>query len=425
VSYDGVMRWWVVALGLIGCVRSASVECDDGRLCPAGFMCVADGCRRVTACGDGELGVGEECDDGNSLSHDGCSSRCLTEQPVWHEVTVANGPEKRRGHMAAWLPDAGHGVMYGGIDNAVLTDTWIWTGSWTRGPDGPERVFHAIAFDGRDRLIMFGGSLQDTTRAGDTWAWDGAAWTQVATTGPSPRVFHVMAPTGRAGEVLLWGGNGLGTGTLDDTWLWNGAWTAGPPDTVMTLGVRLSYYPGIGTLSAGDYQGIFVWNGSSWSTRESILIVQDHVQEYIPERHSVVLFGGDASPGVVDKTDEWDGHDWHLYTLTPRPPKRAFSAGFYDPIRHGLVMFGGEALATFLNDTWMLRWESATPDEVCDGTSDADGDGLVGCDDPDCWGLCTPHCMPGTICDPSFPHCGDGVCNPALETPTLCPSDCP
>ena len=55
---------------------------------------------------------------------------------------------------------------------------------------------------------------------------------------------------------------------------------------------------------------------------------------------------------------------------------------------------------------------------------DSDFDGLVGCKDPDCSGRCSPFCPPGTTCDDTLPHCGDGVCNPTLESCELCPQDC-
>src|SRR5207249_3985281 len=46
------------------------------------------GCQYTTVdcyCGNGSLEQGEECDDGNRLSGDGCSSRC-TREPPCHTV---------------------------------------------------------------------------------------------------------------------------------------------------------------------------------------------------------------------------------------------------------------------------------------------------------------------------------------------------
>ena len=107
------MQWlFVIACAVsAACVRSTSVQCDDGTLCPQatvcdtvhslcitpeqatacgalvdGDLCHADGrdarcdlgsC--LPACGDGVLDDGEQCDDAGFTSHDGCSSACVAE----------------------------------------------------------------------------------------------------------------------------------------------------------------------------------------------------------------------------------------------------------------------------------------------------------------------------------------------------------
>jgi len=51
-------------------------ECDDGNLVNR------DGCSsacKLPACGDGYLDLGEQCDDGNLVDGDGCSSTCQVE----------------------------------------------------------------------------------------------------------------------------------------------------------------------------------------------------------------------------------------------------------------------------------------------------------------------------------------------------------
>jgi hypothetical protein len=96
----------------------------------------------------------------------------------------------------------------------------------------------------------------------------------------------------------------------------------------------------------------------------------------------------------------------------------------YDAVRRRIVLFGGFS-AQNPDDTWELRYEHRDQvDEACLYGFDSDGDSLIGCADPDCWGYCTPFCMPGAACNPASPRCGDGVCNPDLETCRLCPQDC-
>jgi len=41
---------------------------------------------------------------------------------------------------------------------------------------------------------------------------------------------------------------------------------------------------------------------------------------------------------------------------------------------------------------------SGLPDETCAPGEDADGDGLAGCADPDCWETCWPACPVATSC---------------------------
>ena len=418
--------WWLLACGLIACVRSQAVTCANGTLCPEGFSCVVGGgCAAVGPCGDGVINLGEECDDANHASHDGCSSGCLLEQPTWIDASDPAGPTLRRGHGMAWFPDAGVGVLHGGTGQAVLADTWLWDGHWTRAADGPDRTFHQIAYDGTSRVIMFGGTDTAGQRRGETFAWDGAAWTQVADTGPAPRFNHLMARDTEPG-VVMWGGISV-NGLELDTWRWDGAQWTRRADQNMQQDLRLTYVPLDNTVLAtgSSMLLIYVWNGA-WTTRDSSLVRQDHAQDYDPDRRTVIAFGGVISTSFfVNAADEWNGVDWaRIEVAGQAPPVRENTGGFYDPIRHGFVIFGGDMNASFLDDTWVLRWDSATPDDACDGTSDADGDDLVGCADPDCWARRQPHCPPGAPCDPAAPHCGDGACNPALESAALCPDDC-
>jgi hypothetical protein len=71
-----------------------------------------------------------------------------------------------------------------------------------------------------DQGVLFGSS--STT---DTWQWDGAKWTQKATTGPSAREYSAAAAL--SGKLVLFGGEANGTGAyLGDTWEWDGSvWT--------------------------------------------------------------------------------------------------------------------------------------------------------------------------------------------------------
>jgi cysteine-rich repeat protein len=60
-------------------------QCDDGRnLSTYNQSGCGPGCKAVARCGDGRVdGLwGETCDDGNTVSHDGCSATCQLEIDV-------------------------------------------------------------------------------------------------------------------------------------------------------------------------------------------------------------------------------------------------------------------------------------------------------------------------------------------------------
>ncbi|MDY0003374.1 MAG: hypothetical protein RBU30_18895, partial [Polyangia bacterium] len=131
-------------------------------------------------------------------------------------------------------------------------------------------------------------------------------------------------------------------------------------------------------------------------------------------------------PAYLGDTWEWNGAAWTVLDAESPPPGRAFGGAVYDALHMVTLLFGGAVFESPspVDETWTLRWDSARSLESCLGL-DSDGDGLAGCDDPDCFGRCDPLCAPFlAACDPSRPRCGDGLCQEALETCRLCPVDC-
>lgn len=77
-------------------VKDGGEECDDGNtltgdgcsgVCQIedGWVCPRFGepCMPISACGNGFLSTGEACDDGNTVNGDGCSSDCQHVEPGW------------------------------------------------------------------------------------------------------------------------------------------------------------------------------------------------------------------------------------------------------------------------------------------------------------------------------------------------------
>jgi len=474
------MRWpnraVVMMLVVSGCISPDRVRCEDGSFCPSGTRCgEPTGCIAPGDCGDGRVqgaevcddgniaggdgcsadcastevcrntvvDPGEQCDDGNSRSHDGCSSACLTETPRWREIVDATPPTQRVESAAAWDPDRGRAILFGGVGAGTQTrsDTWLWDGTeWsmvTPSPRPPGLGGHAMAADLAGRVVLVGGytgfNMVYVTPA-ITWVWDGIGWSELLGASPPGNHGHSAAAGPLPGQIVMTAGE-RSVDYLRDTWLWsNGGWTAARDDNAPTAPRRYSsmaHDPIAGmTIVAGgliDFEG-YTWRDpqAGWQQEIPGISRSRHTVVYDSARQRVVSFGGQLAGSGITVADprELDGFWRTIMTVDPSPPPRYSGVGFHDPIRHGVVVFGGQSDQGLLNDTWMLRWESATPDDACDG-SDADLDGAIGCEDPDCWARCDPRCVPGAMqCDPDRPRCGDGTCNSFLEDKALCPSDC-
>jgi hypothetical protein len=127
---------------------------------------------------------------------------------------------------------------------------------------------------GRGRIVLFGGSVANGP-VGDTWVFDGSAWSQ-KTPAPSPpaRSNHGMAAL--KGKVVLFGGVDANAQPLADTWEWDGAiWQRRFPMHSPTHG-------GEHMARSGD---------------------------------AVFLYADGASPELW----EWDGNDWTLHPLASAP----------------------------------------------------------------------------------------------------------
>jgi galactose oxidase-like protein len=294
-------------------------------------------------------------------------------------------------------------VLFGGLaaDNStVLNDTWQWDGeNWTQVADigPPARSQHAMAFDSvRGRAVLFGGAaaigvspvLLPAPR-NDTWEWDGEDWTQIADTGPAPRVGAAMTYDGKRGRVLLFGGSDAAQ-SFGDTWAWNGIeWTqeqdSGPParakhglaydaarDRVVLFGGVVLTQQSV-TVTVNNSSGMFGFLSGTHTETQLQTMTQffNDTWEYdgalwtraadtgpdpragsglVYSGTACLLFGGKNNSTPFKDTWQWDGKHW-----TERqdigPAARALLGSAYDGARQRMVMFGGVG-ALVLGDTW-------------------------------------------------------------------------
>ncbi|HTL35448.1 MAG TPA: kelch repeat-containing protein [Kofleriaceae bacterium] len=340
--------------------------CDDGNTM-SGDGCASD-CSSNEICGNGitDLVQLETCDDGNRRSHDGCDSLCNVEQPRWRQLRPMLPPSMYE-HVAAFDPVRRRVVVFGGtiggietqrtLEYSIDTATWFDV-SPTISP--PARVLASMAYDAaRGEMVLFGGYAQGSLFF-DTWLWNGRTWTQVATpVGPSARYNASMAYDSRRKKIVLFGGS-PSTAT---TWEWDGAWHAvdvpdAPPsryaapmaydprraEIVMTGGLDMS--------SAAINDGTWLWDGTAWRHSASSPGARYHVPMVFDAKHDGVLV-----VGPIGTTFIWDGQSWtQLGVSSTFFDGLHYFAMFYDPLRETVMTYGGSNTSSSGPTGAMYRW---------------------------------------------------------------------
>ncbi|MGE0402654.1 MAG: kelch repeat-containing protein [Kofleriaceae bacterium] len=343
----------------------------------------------------------------------------------------------------AYDPDRRRVVVYGGAaalnGQNQVTDTYeLGAGSWRRvastGPTGRYQSAMTYAVFGEERGMYLFGGRDGLAPNAETWKLVGNTWRAAAVTGAIPaRVLHGMAFDEKRGVIVLYGGN-LPTGPAEDTWELDGTtWTKKTPlPSVPGPGPRADHamaYDPIreqvllfgGQSGNTILGGLWAWSGTEWTKLSSVIEPPPRVgaeMAWDAARRRMVLFGGDGNDAW-----EWDGTEWSFVSVLDAPIARVDHVLVPSPTGDGVLSIGGQA-GIVRDDTLHLVRDSAAQYAACRSTIDDDLDGVGGCEDPDCWVVCTPWCAPGASCDESAPRCGDGTCSAPRETCGICPDDC-
>ncbi|CAG0981063.1 hypothetical protein PHYC_01768 [Phycisphaerales bacterium] len=284
--------------------------------------------------------------------------------PEWNPGVIS----ARAYHASAFDPTRERVLLFGGFDLGYRDDTWEWDGTAWRllAITGPEsRGFTAMATDTlRGRVVLFGGAGSYD----DTWEWDGAAWTQIApAVSPPARGFHAMAFDSARGVTVLFGGawtDGTTSFTYGDTWEWDGAaWTekaVGGPAPAARNVHAMAYDPvRQRTILFGGSEGTnflndtWEWDGAAWTLVDSGTGPSGrlfHSLAFDPVTQRVILFGGHPGGASAGDTWAWDGVSWTQLAVPGPAPRYATSLAL-DAARNQLVLYGG-ADSTNFADTW-------------------------------------------------------------------------
>ncbi len=151
----------------------------------------------------------------------------FTASAGWSAVTSSSNPSARDGASLAYDPAGGYVLLFGGYTgSATLGDTWTFKGGqWTNitstlSQSPPARSAANMFWDaGLNEMLLYGGGGVASNNLGDTWAFDGSSWTEVAASGgPAPRNGAMAAAPLSGGGPILFGGETNGSAYQADTW---------------------------------------------------------------------------------------------------------------------------------------------------------------------------------------------------------------
>lgn len=328
----------------------------------------------------------------------------------------------------------------------MWTGGWISIPATSPMPSARDGV--GLAYDeAHDEIVLYGGCLTDSSQSPspttdafqDTWVYKNGVWAQrFATSPPGLRCQPGMTYDAKRGQVVMYGGydprNTNGVTYPPGTWTWNGsAWTQAAttlpsPSPTSRAAPALGYDRKServvmfgGATPQGPANDTLLWDGQSWTSVAGTQHPRARGQAQLgwdAARGRLVLVGGfDAPIGgdfILSDSWEWDGSAWTQLPVDA-PPRRYFAmAPALDGA--GLMLFGGNTAPKGLTepnqqrkgDTWRLRWDGDARYEACTD-SDNDTDGQIGCADPDCGWACVT--------------CGNGQVDAPLDVCYRCPAD--
>ncbi len=287
------------------------------------------------------------------------------------------GSSGRTGHGMAYDAARRDAVLFGGGGEFVFGDTWTFDGqAWTqRFPDHSPRARYnpSMTYDSlRGVVVLIGGTTQSDQAAFEHWEWNGEDWTLTAMPDvyPGTRFTSPIVFDSARSRIVGY----LAEDSRFETWEFDGStWAQVSTTGPATYGAALVYDSARGvTVLFGNYHDTraetWEWDGNSWALRvvnQGPAPREEASMFFDGER--CVLFGGHYYEQYFADTWAWDGTSWTEITDTG-PSARAGQICVFDEPRGQAILFGGNSPSSPIpSDTWVFRLNLA-------GDLTADGD---------------------------------------------------
>ncbi len=271
------------------------------------------------------------------------------ENDEWTNMSPTVAPDVRGAHLLAYDSDSDRVILFGGLirvdaedGHVCFNDTWAYdynSNTWTnmQPTTAPTaRINPAMGYDQEsDRVILFGGILEGTTVAADTWAYDynTNTWENMnPASHPSTRFAAAMAYNSAEDKMILTGGTPDGTSGYTDTWSYD-------YDTNTWTNLNPSEPP-----------------------EDSAMFMTYDVED------DICLFFGEGDENAKTKVYDYPSNTWTSLIHSAHPPGRVRSPLAYDVNSDVTILFGGMTgwYENRPNDTWAYDYQ---PQQYTDTTN--------------------------------------------------------
>jgi hypothetical protein len=335
-----------------------------------------------------------------SRSVGSAASSPATSDLTWSNLSLsqADSPPPRADANFVWDSTGGYGLLYGGsYDNPnclciqVFNDTWkfvggVWTNVTPSSPVGSPsaRQGAIMADDPADgQVILFGGERFVTVPSprnvllNDTWAWNGASWTNITPVNSPPVGFWAsMTYDAATSSVILFGGENTTSQYSNDTWSFHaGVWTQLLPTVLpsarhgqeMVYDATDSEIVMFGGLNSTVYvNDTWTYGGGNWAP----IAPGNHPGArvgaglaYDSTAGTTLLYGGMPAPDDYYATWEFAAGLWTEFNVTGSPPNptNPWQQMIYDPTDNYVVLVYEPDLTGAWMNTWTLTVSAASP----------------------------------------------------------------
>jgi hypothetical protein len=395
-EFDGTS--WTAGVSGPGAIAS-TLTYDPSR---GGVVAVA-GIDSVTGAASGTIRVW----NGTTWSVTSGAIRARTEPTVWYD-TVGSSLDGADGLSASNAPI----LDVWGLSGATLVDVT---------PMMPAQAASLVYDSVRDRLLMF----NDIGLVDAVWMFDGT-WHPLATTVAAPAPYSALVFDPVRGGTLRFDGSA--------TWIFQDDWQRlnipAPNCTNVPVAMTYDYGARRAIMFCAGTQELLS-DATAWTdlqTTNSLAGCSSAAYD-LGTQHVVVLGNGvhdlvgnawvDSSLSPIGAYEIVGGFSRGSLILTPQS---ATSQQVWERRRDSWTELSNTPVAisqtasspttversfgrlmsstTAFGATVLLEHQfvSTLPDETCVPGEDADGDGLAGCDDPDCWWKCHPTCPYAASC---------------------------